>query len=101
MTGAPDDAIVTHPDHLTAAWLTDVLQASGRLAGASVATVELQPLGTGQMCDSVRVQVTYDGPTDAPTALVAKLPAADETSRATAVAMRSYEKEVRFYDELA
>ena len=33
--------------------------------------------------------------------MVAKLPAADETSRATGVAMRSYEKEVRFYQELA
>jgi aminoglycoside/choline kinase family phosphotransferase len=53
------------------------------------------------MCDSVRVRVAYDAPTDAPTAFVAKLPAADETSRATAVAMRSYEKEVRFYEQLA
>ena len=32
---------------------------------------------------------------------MAKLPAADETSRVTAVAMRSYEKEVRFYEQLA
>jgi aminoglycoside/choline kinase family phosphotransferase len=94
-------AIVTHPDELTAAWLTDVLRASGRLDGAAVNSVETRPLGTGQMCDSVRVSVTYDGETDAPRALVAKLPAADETSRATAVAMRSYEKEVRFYEQLA
>ena len=41
--------------------------------------------------------LTYDGATDAPAALVAKLPAADPTSRATAVSLRSYEKEVRFY----
>ena len=52
------------------------------------------------MCDSLRMRVTYDGPTDAPTALVAKLPAADETSRVTAATLRSYEKEVRFYEQL-
>jgi aminoglycoside/choline kinase family phosphotransferase len=95
------DAIATHPDHLTPAWLTDVLRAAGHLDGASIVAVEAQPLGTGQMCDSVRVRVTYDAPTDAPAVLVAKLPAGDETSRATAVAMRSYEKEVRFYEQLA
>ena len=76
-------------------------RASDALAGASVTAVETEPLGTGQMCDSVRVRLTYDAPTDAPAVLVAKLPAADETSRATAVAMRSYEKEVRFYEQLA
>jgi hypothetical protein len=94
-------AIATRPDELTAEWLTDVLRAAGVLDGAAVATVETEPLGTGQMCDSVRVRLTYDAPTGAPAVLVAKLPAADETSRATAVAMRSYEKEVRFYEQLA
>ena len=95
------NAIVTHPDELTAEWLTDVLSASDVLAGASVTAVKTEPLGTGQMCDSVRVRLTYDAPTGAPAVIVAKLPAADETSRATAVAMRSYEKEVRFYEQLA
>ena len=49
-------AIATHPDELTAEWLTDVLRASDVLAGASVTAVETEPLGTGQMCDSVRVR---------------------------------------------
>jgi aminoglycoside/choline kinase family phosphotransferase len=96
-----DAAIATTPEELTAVWCTDVLRAAGHLDGATVTAVETRPLGTGQMCDSVRVHLTYDGPTDAPAVLVAKLPAADETSRATAVAMRSYEKEVRFYEQLA
>jgi aminoglycoside/choline kinase family phosphotransferase len=93
--------IADSPAALTPEWLTAVLEAGGHLRGARVATVTARPLGTGQMCDSIRLSLTYDGPTDAPTALVAKLPAADDTSRATAVAMRSYEKEVRFYRELA
>jgi hypothetical protein len=94
-------AIVTTPEELTADWLTAVLRTGGHLDGAAVVDVVARPLGTGQMCDSVRLRVAYDVPTDAPGALVAKLPAADPTSRATAVAMRSYEKEVRFYEQLA
>jgi hypothetical protein len=44
---------------------------------------------------------TYDGPTAAPRSMIAKLPAADPTSRATAGALRNYEIEVSFYRQLA
>lgn len=37
----------------------------------------------------------------APATLVAKLPSSNETSRATGMALRTYEVEVRFYQELA
>ncbi len=94
-------SIATTPEELTVEWLTEVLRAGGHLDGAAVVAVDARPLGTGQMCDSLRMRLTYDGPTDAPTALVAKLPAADETSRVTAATLRSYEKEVRFYEQLA
>ena len=97
----PDVMIADTPEALTADWLTDALRAGGHLDGASVVEVTARPLGTGQMCDSVRLAVRYDGDTDAPTSLIAKLPAADPTSRATAVSLRSYEKEVRFYQQLA
>ena len=99
--GAHPAGIADTPEALTPAWLTEVLTTGGHLDGAAVAAVDLRPLGTGQMCDSLRLAVTYDGPTEAPATLVAKLPAADPTSRATAVNLRSYEKEVRFYQELA
>ena len=64
--------------------------------------VEQTPVGTGQMCDSVRLapDATTGRPTR-PATVVAKLPAADETSRATALSLRSYENEVRFYQQLA
>jgi aminoglycoside/choline kinase family phosphotransferase len=52
------------------------------------------------MCDSVRITLTYDAETDLPPTLVAKLPAADETSRNTAMMLRNYVKEVSFYREL-
>jgi len=37
---------------LTAAWLTGALRA--RLGGAQVATVRAEPIGTGQVSDSLR-----------------------------------------------
>jgi aminoglycoside/choline kinase family phosphotransferase len=94
-------AIADRPEGLTPEWLTAALAAGGHLGEARVVAAETTPVGTGQMCDSVRVALTYDGPTDGPPTLVAKQPAADPTSRATALSMRSYEKEVRFYQELA
>jgi len=94
-----DLPIADAPDALTPAWLTDALE--GHLDGAVVVGADLTPVGTGQMCDSVRIALRYDRETDAPATVVAKLPAADETSRATALALGSYENEVRFYQQLA
>ncbi|MGH9232266.1 MAG: phosphotransferase [Acidimicrobiales bacterium] len=95
--------IADTPEALTPEWLTDALTHAGMLDGARITGAELRPLGTGQMCDSVRVALTYDRPVPdaAPATLVAKLPAADATSRGTALSLRSYEKEVRFYQHLA
>ena len=93
-TGLP---IADTPGALTPEWLTAVLRAQGSIENSSVVGVDTRPLGTGQMCDSYRVGLTYDTGTGGPRSLIAKLPAADETSRATAKAMRNYEKEVRFY----
>src|SRR5262245_47682281 len=85
------------PDGLTAA-----LQASGTLpAGVRVTAVDRQQVGTGQMGDCQRLALTYSAEVDAPATLVAKLPSSDETSRATGMAMRTYEVEVRFYQQLA
>ena len=96
-----DVVIADTPEALTADWLTAALDAGGHLGGARVTEVGQRPLGTGQMCDSLRLTLTYDGPTEAPATMVAKLPAADETSRNTALSLGSYTKEVRFYQELA
>ena len=94
-------SIADTPEALTASWLTEALRAAGHLDQASVTEVVQTPVGTGQMCDSVRLTLRYDAPTDAPPTVIAKLPAADETSRATALSLRSYENEVRFYQQLA
>jgi hypothetical protein len=93
--------IADTPEALTPGWLSEALV--GVLDGAAVAGVSQQPVGTGQMCDSVRLRLTYDRPVPegAPTSVIAKLPAADEQSRATGLSLRSYETEVRFYPQLA
>src|SRR6201995_1594886 len=92
--------IAPTPAALTAEWLTAALRQSGGL-DVDVVDVSLAPIGTGQMCASVRMTLRYDRDHAAPSTLVAKLRAADETSRATALALRIYENEVRFYQQLA
>ncbi len=91
--------IVTDPAAMTPAWLTQVL--GGPFAGVTIADFDATPVGTGQMGDSVRLRLDHDGGDDVPATVVAKLPAADETSRQTAAALRSYEIEVNFYRHLA
>ena len=82
----------THPDEVTPEWLGEVI-------GEAVAHVSWEPIGTGQVGDSVRFSLTHgDGSTST---LAAKFPAADPVSRGTAAMMGLYAKEVRFYREIA
>jgi aminoglycoside/choline kinase family phosphotransferase len=98
VTGIP---IADTPESLSAQWLTEALRSTGYLGERRVTGVTHAPIGTGQMCDCYRLTLHYDGDTGAPSSLVAKLPAADQTSRTTAKALRLYESEVDFYQQLA
>ncbi len=95
--------IIHHLEDLSADWLTDALHASGALpSSGAVASFTTEPIGTGQMGDSYRVALAYDGDADgAPASVVAKLATEDETSRATGLALRCYEVEVNIYAQLA
>jgi hypothetical protein len=79
---------------LSPAWLTRVL-------GARVLAVDAAPLGDGHVADSFRLSLDYEASPTAPSSIVAKIAASDETSRAGAAAGLSYVREVRFYEELA
>ncbi len=84
------------PHELTAGWLSAAL-GSGPIEGFSV-----EPVGTGQMSESCRVHVEYaPGANSGPATVVVKTASADERSRATGVGLGVYEREVRFYRELA
>jgi hypothetical protein len=93
---------VWRPEQVTPAWLTTVLRQAGTLGGANVVAFDSQGVGTGQMADSFRLSLRYDADDRrSPTSLVGKFTAADDTSRATGIAMRTSEVEVRFYQEVA
>ena len=79
---------------LTPAWLSAVL-------GSTVVGVEATPIGTGQIADSVRLALAWAVASGGPSTLVAKVTTASPTSRATAMATRTYEVEAGFYNDLA
>lgn len=86
----------TSPGAMTADWLGAVLGHPGRLRGFTAARI-----GTGQMCDSYRLTLDWDGGVDAPASVVAKCPSHDEASRNIARLTGTYVKEVSWYRELA
>ena len=87
-------ASIERPEDLTADWLTANLGA-GRVSDFTVARI-----GTGQMSECYRVALTYaEG--DGPASVVLKVAASDPVSRQTGHALGLYEREVRFYSELA
>ncbi len=83
------------PEEITPVWLSEVL-------GLPVTGASAERVGTGQVGMSVRYRLTYSGaPAASPRSVVAKLPSPDEVSRATGVQLRNYEREVKFYREVA
>jgi hypothetical protein len=92
-------AAVCGGQELTADFLTRAL--AGHLGGTVVTAVAATPVGTGQVSDSYRLSLSYDGPADMPPTIIAKVPAADAASRTAARAFRTYEIEASFYSQLA
>ena len=88
------------PDDVTAAWLTERARNAGLPESGSVSDFAWTPIGTGQVGDSVRFSLQYEG-SEGPATLAGKFPAADATSRSTAAAFGLYTKEVGFYRDLA
>jgi hypothetical protein len=80
-------------DDLTPEWLTCAL-------GRPVTAVTRTQIGTGQIADSVRLELTSDDD-DLPKTLVAKVTSAVEASRRAALMTGTYVKEVGFYADLA
>ncbi|MEM1335844.1 MAG: phosphotransferase [Actinomycetota bacterium] len=83
------------PDDLTADWLSDRL-------GAPVESIDVVPIGAGEgfMGQLARVGVTSADPS-VPTSVILKLPTVDPGGRAIGEMMRVWEREHRFYAEIA
>jgi hypothetical protein len=89
---------VFSPDEVDAAWITTVLRSTGAATG-EVVSLEAEAIGEGKVGQNVRYSLSWDG--DGPASIVGKFPSSDPTSRAAGVALRNYEREVRFYQVLA
>ncbi|KUI38395.1 phosphotransferase [Mycobacterium sp. IS-1496] len=90
------DLVIERPSDLTAEWLTTVLGA-GAVTGFG-----FERIGTGQMSECYRVSLAYaDTATAGPESVVLKVAATDPNSRQTGLALGLYEREVRFYTDIA
>ncbi|MFM8956988.1 MAG: phosphotransferase family protein [Actinomycetota bacterium] len=73
---------------------------ASRLGSARVRTVHDEEIGTGQMSESRRLRMEFDGVSDLPVTMIAKFPSADEKSRMTGKLTRCYEVESSYYRDL-
>jgi hypothetical protein len=95
--------LVQRPEDVSEEWLGAVLHASGAASrNATVAGFESAAIGTGQMSQSYRLSLAWDGSGPAgPASVVLKVAAADDTSRTTGIGLGIYEREIRFYQDVA
>ncbi|MFZ0231182.1 MAG: phosphotransferase [Mycobacterium sp.] len=92
------DNVVERPADLNAAWLTSCIGAG------TVADFAVERIGTGQMSECYRVQLTYADSaagSDNPESVVLKVAATDPMSRQTGMTLGLYEREVCFYRDIA
>ncbi|MEE8338293.1 MAG: phosphotransferase, partial [Dehalococcoidia bacterium] len=92
------------PEGVTAQWLTDALRRSPSLEGVAVAAVRWEQIAVGEgfAGQLARIAVTYEGDAgSAPATLIGKFASPHEETRALLDLSGGYEREVRFYRELA
>ncbi|ORB88220.1 DUF7064 domain-containing protein [Mycobacterium persicum] len=91
----PDnERVIERPDDLTASWL------SGALGAGTVTGFTVERIGTGQMSECYRVVPTYAA-AGGPPSVVLKVAATDPMSRQTGRTLGLYQREVRFYRDIA
>ena len=96
-----EPAVLRSARELTPAWLSAVLD------GDEIEAIDVVRIGTGQMSEVRRVRITYADAGEEmagrmrPASVVVKTASEDESSRSTGVGLGVYEREVRFYRELA
>ncbi len=86
--------VVERPTDLTVEWLTIAV-------GVPVSDFDFERIGTGQMSECYRIALTYADGDDGPSSVVLKVAATDPVSRQTGLALGLYEREVRFYTDIA
>jgi len=91
------DQAIEQPGDLTAEWLTATVRAG------AVSAYTAERIGTGQMSECYRIALNYAEPEGKPrpSTVVLKVAATDPVSRQTGLALGLYEREVRFYHDIA
>ncbi|TDO11952.1 phosphotransferase family enzyme [Mycobacterium sp. BK086] len=89
-----NDIVIERPSDLTAPWLAAAI-------GAPVTGFTVERIGTGQMSECYRIGLSYDDGAEGPASVVLKVAATDPTSRQTGLALGLYEREVKFYSDVA
>ena len=69
--------------------------------GTPVTDFAFERIGTGQMSECYRVELTHASGDAGPSSVVLKVAATDPASRQTGLALGLYEREVRFYTDVA
>jgi len=99
---------VTHPkriEDITAEWMNWAMQESGVSRRASVGQIEITSIGgggVGYLSGVARVLLTYDQEESGlPASVVVKLPSATPSNRELGDSWNAYEREARFYQEIA
>jgi len=96
--------IPTSPQDLDVEWLAAALKQGGAIGGSNVVsfTSTIIGEGAGLLGQLARIELTYDAPVPGvPKSLVAKFPVASEETRYIANLFRFYEREARFYEQIA
>lgn len=91
-------------EELTAEWLTRALRSTGTLTSAEIISFDSEVIaeGVGLLGQLACVKPHYDRPeASAPRSLIAKFPTGAEENREIANHFRLYEREIRFYEEIA
>ena len=92
------------PQEITPQWLTHALRQSGTITDATVRSFESKTIGEGAgfMGQLAQVALLYEGSeAGVPRSLIAKFPSDIPENRDIGNLFRFYEREARFYQEIA
>ena len=104
MARAPKQFIPSGPEDLTPEWITQMLRERGVARSASVTGFKTEIVGEGEgfLGMIVRFHLAWDRPEGgAPASMIGKFPTQVDQNRGLAQIGGMYEREVRFYRELA
>jgi hypothetical protein len=92
-------ATLPRPDQVDSSWLNTLL--AGDPAVGEVSAVTVTPVGAGQIGETARFTLSYAPGATGPATLIGKFASLDSASRDVARGWSLYERELRFYHELA